>query len=1146
MKKVTIDGNFAASNIAYMFNDVAMIYPITPSSPMAENCDNFVNEGKQNIFGAKLKLVQMQSEAGVAGALHGSLMAGAKTTTFTSSQGLLLMIPNMYKIAGEGLPTVFYVAARTVATHALSIFCDYSDIYSCLKTGFNIVNCSSVQEVNDIAIACELASVRSNIPYICFFDGFRTSHELNTIYQTELEDVMKIVNPTYFAEFRNRSLNNHQPFSAGTNQNPDVFMQNRLAGLKKYENALCDFNWALKKQEEITGRHYETIEYLGDESAKDVVVTMGSSADVLMLAKQQYKGKVGILKVRMLKPFDEERFLQLLPKNVKNITILERNLDENGVDTLTGYVRSVLQKNKINADTYSGCFGLGGKEFTPDMAIAIFDNMLYSKKQFFTVGVYDDVNNTSLEVLPKFVDDIGQFSMRVYGLGSDGSVSSVKNTIKILGEETTSFMQGYFDYDSKKSGSLTISHLRSSFLPINAPFNPRQVDCVVCNNERYISKYDITECLKHHGTLILNTSLDIAKLNKVMTNKIKRDVVTKNISVYAIDANKIAMENNMRGKINTIMQTALFYITKLLPFDVAIKNIENSIVKTYSRKGQKIVDANLKAISGIENKIEKIDTKKLIIRDIPCCSVKQDDYYEEIVVPTSNQEGDTIPVSKFCAGGKMPTDTAKHEKRALAEELPNWISEKCIQCGRCTMMCPHAAIRPVVVDEKTKNPKTFTTSKAYVCDGNYRMQVNTLDCTGCGVCSTVCPVKALVMTPANEIRDKEIANEEYMLTLPDKTPFTPNTVKGIQFKRPYFEFSGACAGCGETPYIKLATQLFGDRMLIANATGCSSIYGGTYPTCPYSKDKDGFGPSWANSLFEDNAEFGYGIAIARRNMRENFIQTIKNMSFSKKMTEFLQEFIKNPENHDNNKALVLKLKDYQRGHLIGGNDIYIYNNLNLITSPSVWIFGGDGWAYDIGFGGLDHVVASGENVNILILDTEVYSNTGGQTSKSTPRGATAKFNATGKTTKKKDLASMLMSYGDVYVAQVCMGANPDQCVQAMVEAEKYDGPSVIIAYSPCVNHGYDMRQSQVHAFNSVKSGYNTLFRYNPTSKEKMKVDSFNPTMNYDEYVMSENRFAILEKVNKANKNRLLKASENDAKVKRERYLIQQAQNKPKE
>jgi len=1135
MKKVTIDGNTAAANIAYMFNDVAVIYPITPSSPMAENVDVWSNENKQNIFGNKLVVTQMQSEAGVAGAVHGSLIAGSKTTTFTSSQGLLLMIPNMYKIAGEGLPTVFYVAARSLATHALNIFCDYSDVYACLKTGFNVVNCSSVQEVNDLAIACELASVKSGIPYICFFDGFRTSHELNTIYQTELNDLHKIVNPAMFAEFRNRSMRVDSPYCAGTNQNPDVFMQNRVLALSKYKTAIEDFRWAINKQREITGRSYDTIEYIGSENVKNVVVTMGTSADVLTLAQKQSKDKVGIIKVRMLKPFDEKKFIELLPKGVKNITILERNLDVNGTDTLTGFVQSALYKNNIKAKTYSGCFGLGGKEFTPDMALAVFDNMKNRKREFFTVGIYDDVANTSLEVKPIFKDDLSNFSMRVYGLGSDGSVSSVKNTIKILGKETAGFFQGYFDYDSKKSGSLTISHMRESSQVINAPFNATQVDVVVCNNKGFIKKYDITDCLKQNGTLIINSNYDKNVLDEIMPQKMKVDINLKNISVYLVDADKLANENGLKGKINTIMQTALFKITNLLPYDVAINNIKSMIEKTYAKKGNAVVKANLKAIENVLKNISKIDTKQLTIsHNNDFSPLTENEYYNQIIKPTANLEGNEIPVSKFSCDGHMPTGTAHYEKRAIAQTLPNWISEKCIQCGRCTMMCPHAAIRPVVVDENKKRPKSFETRKLFTGGGDYREQVSPLDCTGCGVCASVCPVKAILMEKSEKIRERELENYSFSLTQKEfKTDV--KFVKDVQYKKPYFEFSGACAGCGETPYIKLATQLFGDRMLIANATGCSSIYGGTYPTCPYAKDKDGFGPSWANSLFEDNAEFGYGIALARKNQRKNFLNSLKNMKFSKKISEKVQNFLKNPENHENNKQLILELKKYQKGHMLKNDELFLFNNLHLITSTSVWIFGGDGWAYDIGFGGLDHVVASGENVNILILDTEVYSNTGGQTSKATPRGSVAKFNSTGKTTKKKDLASMLMTYKDVYVAQVSMGANPEQCLQAFIEAESYDGPSVIIAYAPCVNHGYDMKHSQEHANNAVKSGYTTLFRYNPTNEEPMKIDSFDPTMSYQEYVETENRFAILSSVNKENKKDLLSRSETDAKERNENY-----------
>ncbi len=1141
MKKITVDGNFAAANIAYMFNDVAVIYPITPSSPMAEDCDQFVFENKKNIFGEKLRLVQMQSEAGVAGAVHGSLVAGAKTTTFTSSQGLMLMIPNMYKIAGEGIPCVFYVAARTVATHALNIFCDYSDIYACLKTGFNLVCCSSVQEVNDLAIACEIASLKSSTPFICFFDGFRTSHELNTVYISELEDIKKIVSPSDFLPFKNRAISNDNPYSAGTNQNPDVFMQNRVLALKRYANVIAEFRSAIKKQSTITGRKYATVEYFGDPNAENVVVAMGTSADTVSLSLSQAKGKVGLIKVRLLKPFDEKEFIKLLPKTTKNIAVLERNLDVNGVDTLTSTIMAALSHAKKSIPCANGCFGLGGKEFTPDMALAVFEQM--GEKEFFTVGINDDVSHTSLNVEERFVDNFSDFSMRVYGLGSDGSVSSVKNTIKILADETDCFAQGYFDYDSKKSGSLTISHLRSSQKPILAPFNPTKVDLMMCNNIGFVSKYDITDCLNQNGIMLLNSGLSVKKLNEIMPNKMKRDIKEKHISLFTIDANKIATQNHLGGKINTIMQTALFSVKKLIPFERAFKSIKSMIEKSYGKKGKALLEANYKAIENIEEKISKIDTKRLT-QTSPNSQLKEnDEYFNKIILPTSVQDGNKIPVSVFDESGHMPTDTAKFEKRAIATELPDWISEKCIQCGRCTMMCPHAAIRPVLIDEKENLPANFKAKKAFVEKGNYHLQIDTLNCTGCGVCSEVCPVKALIMKDAQEIRDREVENLLFQRGAKKLTPKENLSVKGVQYKKPYFEFSGACAGCGETPYIKLATQLFGDRMLIANATGCSSIYGGTYPTCPYAKDEDGFGPSWANSLFEDNAEFGYGIAISKKNQREIFINRLKNTQFSPKIQEKVAKFLKNTENHEANKKLIKELKSYQKRNEIEKRDEYLFQNISLITSPSVWIIGGDGWAYDIGFGGLDHVVATGENVNVLILDTEVYSNTGGQTSKSTPRGATAKFNLTGKTTKKKDLASMLMSYKDVYVATVCMGANPEQCVQAFVEAEKYNGPSIIIAYAPCISHGYNLRHAQQHAFNSVKSGYNTLFRYNPALDDPMKVDSFDPTMNYREYVESENRFSILEKVNSEHKDNLLSASENDANERRQTYLTVQSHNK---
>ena len=1133
MKKVTIDGNSACANIAYMINDLAVIYPITPSSNMSEACDVINASNTPNIFGNTTKVTQMQSEAGVAGAVHGALSAGTLTTTFTSSQGLLLMLPNMYKIAGENLPTVFYVAARSVATHALNIFCDYSDIYACLKTGFNIVCCNTVQEINDLAIACNIASLKSSTPFICFFDGFRTSHELNTIEQFTLEEVkslMEEVKPNII-NFKRNALNSVLPYAKGTNQNPDVFFQNRVASSLNYFNIAGILKSTFDKVSSIANRHYDTIEYFGDKNATDVIISMGSSVEVLKLVSKDLKN-TGVINVRLFKPFNEKTFIEKLPKSVKNITVLERNLDVNGVDSLTSTVISALYKNKINVEVYSGVFGLGGKEFTPNQAIACFKNMKTTKKQYFTVGINDDVGKTSIEVEDIYLDNNTNFACRIYGYGSDGSVSSAKNIIKILGEDKKVYSQGYFDYDSKKSGSLTISHIRTSKKPINMPFNSEHVNIVLCNNPSFITKYDMTSCLKEKGVFLINCGYSTKQLNEIMPVRMKEDIKTKKIKVYTIDANKIAQEFGLNAKINTIMQTALFKVSDLILYEKALEKIKNSIVASYSKKGEEVVNKNLNAIMCVENKIKEFKVKSTKTENTALRY--NNHYYNEIINPINNQKGNDIPVSMFSSNGKMPTNTTKLEKRGVATQIPEWISEKCIQCGRCAMMCPHSCLKGVEFDKNKNTPKNLTSKKSFTANKEYRMQVSPLDCTGCGVCSEVCPVKAIIMNDSLEYRELQKENYEYTRTLKQDIN-KQNTCKTLQFKPNYFEFSGACAGCGETPYLKLVTQLFGDRMLIANATGCSSIYGGTYPTCPYAKDEDGFGPAWANSLFEDNAEFGYGIAYSKRIERENFINTLnKNkQKYSKEISSLVKKFLSDTDNHAQNKEIVIELKKLFNHIKIKEIDKEVLNNINLFIKQSCWIIGGDGWAYDIGFGGLDHVVASGENVNILILDTELYSNTGGQTSKSTPRGASAKFNSTGKTTMKKDLLGMLMTYKNVYVAQVAMGANPDQCVKAFEEAEKFDGPSVILAYSPCINHGYDMRYSQTHVLNSVKSGYNTLFRYSPNSEPNLIVDSFDPTMNYREYLDSENRFKILSKTNPTNKDALLNLNELDAKNKRE-------------
>lgn len=1142
MKRITIDGNSAMAHIAYLMNDMAVIYPITPSSPMAEACDDYSTKGVTNIFNNKVAITQMQSEAGVAGALHGALSSGALTTTFTSSQGLLLMLPNMYKIAGELLPCVMYVSSRSIATHALNIFCDHGDIYSCLQTGFNIISCSSVQEANDIAIATQLATLDTSTPFICFFDGFRTSHELNTIEQSTKDEILSIIDPETISKFKSRALNCYKPYAKGTNQNPDVFFQNRMSCKPYYNKVINSVKKALDKTATITNRNYSTIEYYGDKDATDIVIAMGSSIHTLMEAMPYLKSKTAIINIRLLKPFDEETFIKILPKTVKNITVLERNFTPNGENPIYSLITSTLFKHKSKINVLQGIYGLGGKEFTPDDAIAVFSNMKDLKISPFTVGINDDVNNNSLTPAKLYNEPDTDFNARIYGLGSDGSVSSAKSIIKILGQN--SYAQGYFDYDSKKSGSLTISHIRSSKEPINKPFNSNQVDIVLCNNPSFLKRYNISSCLQQNGTLVINCSYTPKELNKVMLNETKSDIINKNLQVYTINADKIALDNNLGNKINNIMQTSLFCTTNTIPYEKALEQISHNIEVMFAKKGDEVVKNNLKAINNVQKSLKLIDNKTFTQTLEPVVAVKTR-YYEEIIKPIANQQGNDIPVSKFKPDGIMPNDTAKFEKRGIASEIPCWHAESCIQCGRCSVICPHASLRPIIFNKDDKTPETFTSKKAMLTDGEYRMQIEPMDCTGCGVCAQVCPMKGKAITMENDskLKEVELKNQAYASTLPLTQPFTPNNVKGLQFKKPYFEYSGACAGCGETPYIKTLTQLFGDRMLVANATGCSSIYGGTFPTCPYTKDNLDLGPAWANSLFEDNAEFGYGIMLAHKEQRQNFIKTLSSIkdSFNPNLAQIIEKFLSNPDDHAQNREILQQLNFYFATRTITNNEKYLFDNIASIIKPSTWIIGGDGWAYDIGFGGLDHIMASGENINVLILDTEVYSNTGGQTSKSTPRGASAKFNQTGKTTKKKDLASMMMAYKDVYVAQIAIGANPDQAIKAFIEAEQYNGPSLILAYSPCVNHGYDMRYSQTHSLSSVSSGYNTLFRYNPNNKPSMQIDSIDPYTDYLDYVNSENRYKILGKVNPNNKDDLLKKSKLDAENRRKSY-----QNKSKE
>lgn len=1140
MNKITIDGNGAMSHIAYLMNDMALIYPITPSSPMAENCDTFSTSGKNNIFGNITKISQMQSEAGVAGALHGALTSGALATTFTSSQGLLLMLPNMYKIAGELLPCVIYVSSRSIASHALNIFCDHSDIYSCLQTGFNIISCSSVQEANDIAIASQLASMESSTPFICFFDGFRTSHEINTIEQSTKDEIASLINHELIEKFKQRALSCYNPYVKGTSQNPDVFFQNRVQSKPYYNNVIKAVQNALAKTSTITNRYYDTIEYYGDKNATDIIVTMGSSLHSVIEAMPYIKGSVGVINIRLLQPFDEKTFISLLPKNLKNITVLERNFSPNGKNPIYSMVVESLFKHKIKANVLEGVYGIGGKEFTPNDAISVYYNMRDKQISPFSVGINDDVNNNSLIPINIYNEPSVNHSIRIYGMGGDGSVSSAKSIIKILAQ--SGYAQGYFDYDSKKSGSVTVSHIRSSAQPINKPFNCQKVNVVVCNNPSFLKKLHLTDCLIDNGILIINCPYNSRDLNKVMLNVCKQDIKSKNLKVYTINADKIALNNKLGNKTNNIMQLTLWNTTNLIPYQKALEQTIDNIKTLFARKGEDVVNNNISALKSVEKSIKLIKNSTFTQTE-EINKPTEIQFYEKVFKPISEQHGNNIPVSAFNPDGSMPTGTSKFDKRGIANEIPCWHAENCIQCGRCSIACPHASLRPVIFDKTKNTPSTFTSKKAILAEGEYRMQVEPLDCTGCGVCSQVCPMKgkAITMESSSELKEIELKNQKYAYTLPQRQPFEPNTVKGLQFSKPYFEYSGACAGCGETPYIKMLTQLFGDRMLIANATGCSSIYGGTFPSCPYTTDSLNLGPAWANSLFEDNAEFGYGIMLASKEKRTNFINTLKQTKFSNNIQNFVNQFLQDTDNHKQNRELLQQLNLYFATRGVEDCDKYLYQNLGQIIKPSTWIIGGDGWAYDIGFGGLDHVIASGENINILVLDTEIYSNTGGQTSKSTPRGASAKFNQTGKTTKKKDLASMMMSYKDVYVAQISIGANPDQAIKAFIEAENYNGPSLILAYSPCVSHGYDLRYSQTHAFTSVSSGYNTLFRYNPSTEPNMQVDSVEPFSDYNEYVNSENRFKVLDMVNPTMKDALLSASKQDALSRRKNYV-----NKSKE
>ena len=1165
-KTMTIDGNTAAAHVAYAFSDVAAIYPITPSSPMAEVADEWAANGRTNLFGQKVRIAEMQSEAGAAGAVHGSLKAGALTTTFTASQGLLLMIPNMYKISGELLPGVFHVSARALAAHALSIFGDHSDVMACRQTGFAFLASASVQEVMDLSLVAHLSAIKASVPFCHFFDGFRTSHEVQKIEAIDYEDMDKLLDRDAVAAFRARAMNPDHPHLGGTAQNPDIYFQNREAANKYYDAIPEIVQHYMDEVTKITGRPYHLFDYVGAPDAENVLICMGSGADTVeeTVNYLNAKGeKVGLLKVRLYRPFAADKFVAALPATCKRVAVLDRTKEPGSLgEPLYEDVMTALKElGRGDIVVVGGRYGLGSKEFTPTMVKACYDNLAAAEpKNHFTVGIVDDVTNTSLP-LGELVNAApeGTIACKFFGLGSDGTVGANKNSIKIIGDHTDMYAQGYFSYDSKKSGGFTVSHLRFGKTPIQSPYLIDNADFAACHNSSYVTRYAVAEGIKEGGTFLLNSPWTLEEMEKELPAAMKNAIAKKHLKFYNIDAIKLAKEVGMGGRINTIMQSAFFKLAKVIPAEEALEYMKAAAKKSYGKKGDAVVAKNYAAIDAGMNAVEEIcypESWATTTEGATPIAVTEDPYFLDYIKPILAQEGDKLPVSAMNPDGTVPTGTTKYEKRGIAVDVPMWIPENCIQCGRCSLVCPHACIRPFVLNEQEEaaKPEGFVTKAAGKDMPNmtYRMQISPLDCTGCGNCVDVCPskVKALVMRPLAEAEQDE-KNWDYAISLPDKElNVNRKTVKGSQFLRPLFEFSGACAGCGETPYVKLLTQLFGDRMIIANATGCSSIYGGSAPTCPYTTNDKGRGPAWANSLFEDNAEFGYGMNLASKQRRALLVDTIEKLTAvpwcCAEIKEAAQCWINSMDDAEGSRkygdALVAALEEgIEEGCNCDACKLAreVLAQKDQLVKPSVWIFGGDGWAYDIGYGGLDHVLAMDEDVNVLVVDTEVYSNTGGQSSKATPTGPIAKFAAAGKRTKKKDLGLMAMSYGYVYVAKVCMGADPNQLLKAVNEAEAYKGPSLIIAYAPCINHGINMGHSQEEGKKAVEAGYWPLYRYNPDLAEQGKnpftLDSKDPKSNFQDFIMGETRYASLKKQFPEVADELFVRAEQEAKDKIDYY-----------